>query len=757
MNYTTSYAQIVKYDKNDDGTLMVFGKATDDTLDLDAQICDAAWLDEAMPAWFKSGGNIREMHGPSAAGIAKEYESKKDGHYIGVHVVDPIAAKKVETGVYQGFSIGIKSPRVVRDNKAANGRIIDGQIIEVSLVDRPANPSAKLILAKSVEGESSLVQVEELHEYKAPLPSDIAKHGDHDQSDHSPSGGGGGSDKPSGEDKPSGGDSKTDSRIEGDRTANNVSTSISDIRDELGDIEDELRDSGDNESADAIGEALDTLNDAGGYLDGIENQSEREFTSNMEDTLRDLEVSFDRMSEVSHSDAERVQNDIQDLIDEVEGFLDGYYGREEKTAKGIKVRKSAITKHGDHDQSDHSPSGGGGSDKPSGEDKPSNEDKPADVPSESGFNETDQQSINDTISGNEDISMGIDNLYDEDHDDYVEDLSEQDEEMTADAQDSIKEANEQLERAYFAKDNDARAAALDSALVRMDEAASSLRNADSRILASFADDLDSRMEEIEAVYDAILEGDDSPIKSATTTKEPRMARQRRAAKSAINKEEGMPMNGESKSIPSREEMIERYAAARKAVDDIAAECKSHGYDDVEKAYGETAEEETAEGPAVAAETAEEEVREAEEQKPADEAKAVDADEEDEDMDKEKKKVSEDDESEDDEVVKSLIEKAVKSAMDSVKVEIDTLLAEKKSAVEKSVKLESDLATALSKSVAGGPKRTATKMSDAAQNDLLVKAAQYKAKADATTDPVLAKGYRELASDFIAKASPKSQN
>ena len=174
-DYASGYATIVKYDKNDDGTLMVFGKATDDTLDLDSQICDPTWLDSAMPAWFKSGGNVREMHGPSAAGVAKEYEAKSDGHYIGVLVVDPIAVKKVENRVYQGFSIGIKSPRVVRDSKAANGRIIDGQIIEVSLVDRPANPSAKLILAKSVEGESSLVQVEELHEYKAPLPSEVAK------------------------------------------------------------------------------------------------------------------------------------------------------------------------------------------------------------------------------------------------------------------------------------------------------------------------------------------------------------------------------------------------------------------------------------------------------------------------------------------------------------------------------------------------------------------------------------------------------
>jgi hypothetical protein len=66
--------------------------------------------------------------------------------------------------VLKGFSIGIKSPRVVRDTKAANGRIIDGQIVEVSLVDRPANPNCQLVLAKSVNGESGVWKVEELIE-----------------------------------------------------------------------------------------------------------------------------------------------------------------------------------------------------------------------------------------------------------------------------------------------------------------------------------------------------------------------------------------------------------------------------------------------------------------------------------------------------------------------------------------------------------------------------------------------------------------
>jgi hypothetical protein len=161
---TTAYFEITKADKNADGTLMVYGKATDSSLDIDQQICDPVWLDGAMPEWFKTGGNIREQHSNIAAGVAKEYEKKADGHYIHALVVDPISVRKVDTGVLKGFSIGIKAPRVVRDEKAANGRIIDGQIVEVSLVDRPANPNCQLVLAKSVNGESGVWKVEELIE-----------------------------------------------------------------------------------------------------------------------------------------------------------------------------------------------------------------------------------------------------------------------------------------------------------------------------------------------------------------------------------------------------------------------------------------------------------------------------------------------------------------------------------------------------------------------------------------------------------------
>lgn len=153
------YAAIVKADKNDDGTMTVYGKATDSSIDIDQQICDEAWLKQAMPEWMVSGGNIREQHSSIAAGVATEYEATPDGHYITALVVDPVSVKKVELGVLKGFSIGIRGPRVIRDTKAAGGRIVDGQIVEISLVDRPANPNAKLMLAKASEaGELEVVK-----------------------------------------------------------------------------------------------------------------------------------------------------------------------------------------------------------------------------------------------------------------------------------------------------------------------------------------------------------------------------------------------------------------------------------------------------------------------------------------------------------------------------------------------------------------------------------------------------------------------
>jgi hypothetical protein len=469
---TSVYADILKYDDNGDGTLTVYGKATDDALDIDQQICDPVWLDKAMPDWFRTGGNIREQHSNIAAGVAQEYESKADGHYISALVVDPVSVKKVQNRVLRGFSIGIKSPRVVRDQKAANGRIIDGQIVEVSLVDRPANPNCQLVLAKSLNGEKTLTKVEEL-----------------------------------------------------------------------------------------------------------------------------LETNI-----------------------------------EEK-------------------------------------------------------------------------------------------------------------------------------------------------------------ELETNIEEKEVVED-------------TTA-----------------------MGGESKAIPSRDEMISRYASARKALDEITMECKSYGYEDIDKQYGETAEQETAEGPSVNAETAKEEVSEATGEKPLDK-ELVDQDGG--EMEKSTTKkclecgcnmpgathglsrvevtggtpnnevanvstatmispdqtpknstitplptieevgtiIEEEDSDGETSTDKSLladvnlnniIEKAVKSAMKSVEAEVALLKSAKEAVENKATELQTELATAKSLAIGGGPKRTTIATGANKTNEWKAKADLYYAKASATTDLVLAKGYRDMAKDFLAKSAPEVES
>ena len=152
------FGRIAKWEKLDDGTLMVFGKAAGADLDLDEQICDPDWLAREMPAWFE-WGNVREQHTNIAAGVGKEMTADGSDYYLKAHVVDPGTVKKVETGVLKGFSLGAINGRVIRDKAARGGRINDGKIAEISLVDRPANATCSISIAKSVGG-TTLMPVE---------------------------------------------------------------------------------------------------------------------------------------------------------------------------------------------------------------------------------------------------------------------------------------------------------------------------------------------------------------------------------------------------------------------------------------------------------------------------------------------------------------------------------------------------------------------------------------------------------------------
>lgn len=173
---TALYAEIVKAERNDDGDLVVVGKASGPDLDLDQQICDPGWLSKAMPEWMSTGGNLREQHSSIAAGVATELSQSGENWMVAGLIVDPVSARKVEKRVLKGFSVGIKNPQVVKDAAAPGGRVVGGSVVEVSLVDRPANPTCTLMLAKAAGADAPLEQVEELHEGGAvPTPKDLAK------------------------------------------------------------------------------------------------------------------------------------------------------------------------------------------------------------------------------------------------------------------------------------------------------------------------------------------------------------------------------------------------------------------------------------------------------------------------------------------------------------------------------------------------------------------------------------------------------
>lgn len=144
------YVPIEKFDLEQ---RMVWGYASTPDLDSQGDRVSVKAIEAALPEYMRFG-NIREMHRPSAVGKTKSAEIDESGLYIGVKVVDEVAWQKVKEGVYSGFSIGGRVTQKVDDE-------IQGlDLVEISLVDRPANPNATFDVWK-VEGSPNTEQAEE--------------------------------------------------------------------------------------------------------------------------------------------------------------------------------------------------------------------------------------------------------------------------------------------------------------------------------------------------------------------------------------------------------------------------------------------------------------------------------------------------------------------------------------------------------------------------------------------------------------------
>jgi uncharacterized protein YoxC len=151
--------------KVDEGRRMVSGFASLDNLDKQD---DIVTTEASMAAFAKFRGNIREMHQPSAVGKMVSFkeekyfdpESKK--FYKGVFVSAYIskgaqdAWEKVLDGTYTGFSIGGRMNKWddAYDEKADKTiRVIkEYDLIELSLVDSPANQFANIMSVEKVDG-----------------------------------------------------------------------------------------------------------------------------------------------------------------------------------------------------------------------------------------------------------------------------------------------------------------------------------------------------------------------------------------------------------------------------------------------------------------------------------------------------------------------------------------------------------------------------------------------------------------------------
>lgn len=152
---------ITKFEDDADGNLVVYGKATDGSVDTDQQIVDPEWSAKAINDWLNDGGTLRVQHSPKLypAGRGLEVETTPNGHYVKALVVEPTAQRLVKYGALRAFSVGIAHPVIERDMSGkARGGIIRGNdktsICEISLVDSPANKNCGFTIVKSEDSDA---------------------------------------------------------------------------------------------------------------------------------------------------------------------------------------------------------------------------------------------------------------------------------------------------------------------------------------------------------------------------------------------------------------------------------------------------------------------------------------------------------------------------------------------------------------------------------------------------------------------------
>jgi hypothetical protein len=145
---------IAKAETDEDGNVIVYGKASDGSVDSDEQIIEPEFAAHAIKTWLGDGANVRVQHNPqrdpAGVGVAMDVDSD-GGTWVKSKIIEPIAQKLVLGGALRAYSVGIARPQIVRDARARGGLIKGGQVVEISLVDRPANKNCSIQLVKAAK------------------------------------------------------------------------------------------------------------------------------------------------------------------------------------------------------------------------------------------------------------------------------------------------------------------------------------------------------------------------------------------------------------------------------------------------------------------------------------------------------------------------------------------------------------------------------------------------------------------------------
>lgn len=168
--------------KVDAANRLVYGVATAESLDRSGEVCDYASTKPFYEKWSggiakatdgKSLGNLRAMHGKIAAGKVTAIAFNDAAKQIEVcaKVVDDAEWRKVEEGVYTGFSQGGAYARRWTDEAGVMRYTADPS--EISLVDLPCLPSATFQVLKA-DGASETRPFAAIRHIAVPPPSNGA-------------------------------------------------------------------------------------------------------------------------------------------------------------------------------------------------------------------------------------------------------------------------------------------------------------------------------------------------------------------------------------------------------------------------------------------------------------------------------------------------------------------------------------------------------------------------------------------------------